>query len=257
MRMLALVLLMAVWSSSAYAGLTKQQLDNVALAPPEGARVSMTLEFQDMNGNETSLSHAIDGRPTVLLPADFTCTEICGPALTIVASALQQTGLAAGRDYSVVVFGIDAGDDPAAARRFVGGQVGGPGVSVLIGSQTAIDHLTTTIGYRFETDGQNSAVAHPAAFVTLTPDGHVSHAFSSLGLQPFDLKLGLLEAGQGGIGGLRSRIALLCYGFDPVHGIYTRRVDFALKLGCAFTVVLLAMAITIMCRRSRRTGMIA
>jgi protein SCO1/2 len=253
MRVLALTVLMAVWSSSALSALTEQQLKDVALAPPEGARAPATLEFRDMDGNETTLGHAIDGRPTLLLPADFTCTQICGPALTMVASALQQTGLLAGRDYSLVVFGIDAGDDAAAARRFAGGQVGGPGVSVLVGSQASIDHLTTAIGYRLQTDGQNSAVAHPAAFVTLTPDGHVSRAFSSLGLQPLDLKLGILEAG-GSVGGLRSRIALLCYGFDPVHGIYTRRVDSALKLGCALTVALLGLAIVIMCRRSRRTG---
>lgn len=252
MRMLALILLVTTWSSAALAGLTEQQLGELGLAPATRAQVPMTLGFKDAEGNDKSLGQAAGGRPTLLLPVDFTCSQICGPALTIIAGALKQTGLEAGRDYSLVVFGIDSRDDATAARRFVQGQVSGPGVSVLIGSGAAIEQLTTAIGYRFQIDGQNDAVAHPAAFVTLTRDGHVSHAFSSLGLQPFDLRLGLLEAGRGTIGGLGGRIALLCYGFDAVHGVYTRQVAFALKLGCAFTLALLVAALVMMCRRSGR-----
>ena len=78
-----------------------------------------------------TLRDAIDGRPTLLLPADFTCKQICGPALTIASSALQQTGLVAGRDYSLVVVGIDPRDTIDDARRFTQGQIGGAGTSVL------------------------------------------------------------------------------------------------------------------------------
>ena len=96
------------------------------------------LVFKDLNGRDLALGDAIAGRPTLLLPADFTCSQICGPALSIAASALSQTGLQAGRDYSLVVVGIDANDGIGAARRFVSGQVGGPGVSVLSGDGKAI-----------------------------------------------------------------------------------------------------------------------
>ena len=58
----------------------------------------------------------------------------------------------------------------------------------------------------------------------LTADGRVSRALSSLALQPADLRLALLEAGEGKIGGLAGRLALLCYGFDAVHGIYTAQI---------------------------------
>ena len=254
MKMIVLSLLLTIWSSAALAGLTEQQVKSVSLSPPEGARVPMALQFKDLDGKQTSLAQAMGGRPTLLLPADFTCTQICGPALIIVASALEETGLIAGRDYSLVLVGIDTHDDLAAARRFVTGQIGGPGISVLSGGAAEIDQLAAAIGYRFQPDASNAAVAHPAGFVTLAADGRVSHAFSSLGLQPLDLKLGLVEAGRGAIGGLSGRIALLCYGFDPAHGIYTRHIALALKLGCALTIVALAAAIIFMCRRSRSRG---
>ena len=154
--------------------MTEAQVGQVGLSPPPGARVPTALVFKDFAGREVALGDAIAGRPTLLLPADFTCTQICGPALSIAAGALSQTGLQAGRDYSLVVVGIDAKDSIEDARRFTSGQVGGPGVSVLIGSSETINSLMAAIGYRFQRDSANDAIAHPAAYVTLAADGRVS-----------------------------------------------------------------------------------
>src|ERR1700722_15969200 len=120
MRGACVLLALVLWPAAAWAGLSEQQLGD-----------------------------AIAGRPTLLIPADFNCSGICGPALSIAAGALNQTGLKAGQDYSLVVVGIDANDGTDAARQFVSGQVGGPGVSVLTGSGEAIDALLQSIGYRF------------------------------------------------------------------------------------------------------------
>ncbi|CCD90795.1 conserved exported hypothetical protein [Bradyrhizobium sp. ORS 375] len=243
-----------LWSTQAMAGLAQRQIDGVALAPEADAKVPTDLVFKALDGKNITLGAAIGHRPTLLLPADFTCRQICGPALTIVSAALQQTGLIAGRDYSLVVVGIDARNDLADARRFAGAQVGGPGVAVLTGSTAAIDRLTTAIGYHFEADTANEAVAHPAALVTLSPGGRVTRALSSLALQPQDLRIALIEAGQGTIGGLGGRIALLCYGFDAVHRVYTSRIETLLQLAGAGTCALLMGAIALLLARARKSG---
>jgi protein SCO1/2 len=64
----------------------------------------------------------------------------------------------------------------------------------------------------------------------------------------------LLEAGNGRIGGLPGRIALLCYGFDAVHGIYTSRITTVLQIFGTGTVVVMAGLIGLMLMRSRRRG---
>ena len=107
-------------------------------------------------------------------------------------------------------------------------------------SAEAIDALLQSIGYRFRRDTANNVIAHPAAFVTLTADGRVARTLSSLALQPADLRLALLEAGEGKIGGLAGRLALLCYGFDTVHGIYTAQIIMLLRVGGGATVAILA-----------------
>jgi protein SCO1 len=239
-RAAALFLLLLLPDLARAAGLTQQQLDEVTLAPPANARVPLDLSFSELSGRPISLRQAIADRPTVLLPADFTCTQICSPALAIVTGALKETGLTAGRDYSLVIVGIDARDGIDAARRFTSGQTGDAGVSVLLGDTVSIRSLTETIGYQFQTDAGNDAVAHPAGLVTLTADGRVSRALSSLALNPTDLRLALVEAAEGRIGGWSSRLKLLCYGFDAVHGLYTSRVLSLLRISGGLTVTVLA-----------------
>jgi protein SCO1/2 len=255
MKRIALVLVLLLWPVAPSAGLTEQQIGEVALTPLPGARVPTDLVFKNIEGRDVTLGEVIDGRPTLLLPADFTCSQICGPALSIAASALSQTGLRAGIDYSVVVVGIDAQDGLDDARRFTQGQIGGPGVSVLRGGDGATSALMAAIGYRFQRDAANdNAIAHPAAYVTLTADGRLSRVLSSLALQPTDLRLALVEAGGGKIGGLAGRIALLCYGFDAVHGIYTRQIATVLRIGGGLTVAVLASALGLMLWRTAKRG---
>lgn len=252
MRRAAILLSVALWPVVAAAGLTEQQIGEIALAPPPDARVPVDLPFRALDGRTVTLGEAVAGRPTLLMPVDYTCRETCGPALSIAAAALSETGLRSGAEYSVITVGLRADDTPADAERFTAGQIGGPGVSVLTGDRAAIDALTRAIGYRFERDSENRVVAHPAAFVALTPDGRVSRALSSLALAPTDLRLALLEAGEGRIGGLIGRLTLLCYGFDAVHGIYTRRIEWLLRIAGVATVAGLAAAVGFMSWRARR-----
>jgi protein SCO1/2 len=254
MRAAFVVLTLLLWPAAAWAGLTQQQIGDVALTPPPGAGVPASLVFRGLDGRDLTLGDAIAGRPTLLLPADFTCSAICGPALSIAASALSQTGLTAGQDYSLVIVGINAGDGIDAARQFVSGQVGGPGVSVLTGNAEGIDALLQAIGYRIQPDAANDAIAHPAGFVTLTADGRVSRVLSTLALQPADLRLALIEAGEGRIGGMAGRLALLCYGFDAVHGIYTSQIVTLLRIGGGLTVAILAAALGMLFWRARKRG---
>ena len=254
MKRAVFILMLAFWPAAACAGLTEAQMREVVLSPPPKARVPLSLTLKDLDGHDVTLGNAVAGRPTLLLPADFTCSQICGPALSIAANALRQTGLKAGRDYSLVVLGIDVRDSLEDARRFATGQVGGPGVSVLSGDNEAIRSLLAAIGYHFQSDTANDAIAHPAAFVTLTGDGRVSRVLSSLALQSNDLRLALIEAGGGKIGGLAGRISLLCYGFDAVHGIYTRQITTLLRFAGGSTVAILTAAVCLMLWWKRRRG---
>ncbi|MGO4572633.1 SCO family protein [Microvirga sp. 2TAF3] len=242
----------------ALAGLTERGLSEVAFAPGLEAQVPTSLVFRDLQSSTVTLGEALAGRAGLLIPVDYTCRTTCGPALSIVASALAQTNLNAGDDYRLIVVGIDPKDSSGDARTLVRTRIGDEALfsstSVLLGDARTVKALLTALGYRTAYDVEHDQFAHPSGVVTLLPDGRISRVLSTLALDPLDLRLALVEAGQGHVGGLTDRITLLCYGFDAVHGIYTPMIRRILQLAGAGTLAGFGLALAALYRRSRRAG---
>jgi protein SCO1/2 len=252
----ALALLLALAPLPASAGLTESQLASVEFAPPVNARVPLDLNFSDASGHHITLRNAINHRPALLLPLDYRCRTTCGPALSIISLALGKTGLHPGEDFRLILVGLDPASTADEARIFSEAQVGDAkllaATSILTASAASISALTHAVGYTYVRDADNKAFAHPTGLIALTADGHVVRALSSLGLDATNLRLALTEASEGRIGGVLGRLALICYGFDAVHGIYTSAVERLLMLGGVLTVLSVAGAIAAMSLIARR-----
>ncbi|WP_245930633.1 SCO family protein [Methylobacterium radiodurans] len=228
----------------------------VALAPPPDARAPLDLVFTDAGeGRSLTLAEAAGGRPVLLLPVDYTCGNVCDPMLSLSAAALVATGLAEGREYGFVLVGLDPRDDAAAARRMLSEALGdAPSPArprALVGSAEAVAALTRALGYGFVPDLGTDSIAHPAAAILLTPEGRVAHTLSPLALNGRDLRLALVEAGEGRTGTLSDRLALLCYGFDAAKGVYTPLVRRILAVAGAATVLGIALLVILLARAGR------
>ena len=248
---LALFGLSLAASPPAEARLSQQQLADVAVLPPDRARVPGDLRFADAIGaRSVSLGEALDRRPAVLLPVDYTCGNVCDPMLSMTAAALKATGLAAGSDYTFVLVGLDARDDAGAARRMVkeADLTSLPQLMALLGNDAAIQALTRSLGYGFVYDAGTDSFAHPAAALLLTPDGHLARVLAPLALNARDLRLALVEAGEGRIGTFRDRFALLCYGFDAAKGIYTPLIERILGVAAALTILAIGLGVLLLKR---------
>ncbi|KAB1070429.1 SCO family protein [Methylobacterium planeticum] len=250
-------MLACLWPAPAAARLTQAELARVVVAPEPDAQAPLDLAFTDAaEGRPLRLSEAIGGRPTLLLPVDYTCGNVCDPMLSMSGNALAATGLEAGRDYSLVLVGLDPRDDTAAARRMLDQELGLPAIAArtraLVGDEAAVRRLTGALGYGFVPDPGTDSIAHPAAALLLTPEGRVARILSPLALNGRDLRLALVEAGEGRAGHLGDRLALLCYGFDAARGIYTPLIHRILGVAAAATVIALALGILLLSRRTRR-----
>lgn len=242
-------------SGPAVARLAQNELARVGIAPGPEARVPLALGFTEARTGPTTLGAAIAGRATLLLPVDYTCGNVCDPMLALSGAALAATGLRAGVDYGFVLVGLDPKDDAAAARRMVAEALGDTvPATALVGGADAIAGLTQAIGYSFVYDRETDAYAHPAAAVLLTPEGRVARVLSPLALNGRDLRLSLIEAGQGSVATLGDRLTLLCYGFDAVRGVYTPLVERILAVAAAGTIVVMALGLWALQRRSRSPG---
>jgi protein SCO1/2 len=86
----------------------------------------------------------------------------------------------------------------------------------------------------------------------LAKDGRIVRVLSGLGLSGNDLRLALVDAGQGRVGTLLDQITLRCFGFDPARGIYTATISRWLTIAGVATALALAGGLAFMASRTQR-----
>ncbi|MBE7202021.1 MAG: electron transporter [Parafilimonas terrae] len=252
----ALVLAVLFVGGPARARLSQNELARVAAAPAPGAQAPLDLRVTDaLTGQATTLGQVLAGHPALLLPVDYTCGNVCDPMVSMSADALAATGLAPD-DSTLVLVGIDPRDDAAAARRMLVDTLGERAASVrpraLIVSDAALARLTGALGYNAVYDPGTDSFAHPAAALLLTGDGRVARVLSPLALTGRDLRFALTEAGEGRVGGLADRLALLCYGYDAARGVYTPLVRRILTVAGLVTILAIGVLILGLTRLARK-----
>lgn len=253
-----LVLLAAALASTpAIAAVDQATLDRVAFAPLFGASLPLDQPFT-ANGQPTTLRKILDGKPALVLPLDFRCRVTCGPTLSIVAEALMRVSLRPGTDYRFLLLGLNTDILNDEAQSFVAARIGPPALhsaaTSLLTSRTTLNQFTSALGYTFHYDKVTRSFAHPLGAVTVTADGSIARLLSPLALDPDNLRLALVEAGDGRIGSWTTKLRLLCYGFDAAHGIYTSKIIYVLRSGCSLVALAIATWIIFLVRRSKHNA---
>jgi protein SCO1 len=248
---------MAALTASVRANFTSTQLASIAASPPPNAALPLDLTFRDEDGRSTTIGKAIGGVPVLLIFADYTCHTLCGPIIEFAAAGLAKTGLRPGVDYRLLVIGLDPKDglDSARAMRAAHIEPGNPvgrAAEFLSGTDADIHTVTAALGLHYAYDAEHDQYAHPAAAYLLDKDGRARRLLSPLGLDGGDLRLGLVDAGNGEVGNIGDRIHLLCYGYDPVRGIYTERITTMLGYAAGATLVVMLSGLCVMAACARR-----
>ena len=241
----------------AMAAFTTTQLAALSATPPPNAALPLQLGFRDENGKPLTLAAAIGGVPAIVIFADYTCHTLCGPILEFAAAGLKWTGLKPSLDYRLIVIGLDPKDglDSARAMRTTHVDAADPigrAAVFLSGGDADIRAATAAVGFNYAYDAEHDQYAHPAAAYIVDAAGRVRRVLSALGLDGGDLRLALVDAGDGAVGTLSDRIHLLCYGYDPVRGIYTERITTMLEVAAGATLLAMVCGIFAMTRRERR-----
>lgn len=238
----------------AVAALSETDLARIEAAPKPDAALPLRLSLQDEHGNAKPLQLWLENTPSIWILADYTCKTLCGPIVSIVSGALRRTSLRPGSDFRLIVVGLDPKDTAADATTMKNAQVGTAGslarhTLFLRAVPGDIAELTTAFGFHAAYDRERDQFAHPAVAFVVTPTGHVARVLSGLAIDPTDLRLALVEAGQGRVGSWADHVRLMCYGFDPAKGIYTAAVGRMLASACALTIVAIALLILVLFRR--------
>lgn len=246
------------------AGALPAPLREVGFDQKLGERVPLDLVFRDAGGAPVRLGDYFGGRPVVLSLVYFNCPMLCSMTLQGLTASLRMLDFDAGRDFQVVTVSFDPREGPADAARArdtylpryrAGGRAGAESAwHFLTGDAEAIRRLTEAVGFRYQYDADRGQFAHAAGMVVLTPGGEVARYFFGIDPPPNDLRLGLVEAGEGTIGSPVDQVLLYCFHYDPVTGKYTAASLNLIRAGGALTVLALLGFIAVMRWRERRAA---
>ncbi len=203
-------------------------LQNVEIEEKLGSALPLDARFTDQDGAAVRLRDLFQGRrPVVLSLVYFNCPMLCGLVLTGVARGMRETGLELGKDFDAVTLSFDPSDTTKMAAERQRGllqAVGKPdakaGWTFLTGADPEIKAVTEAVGFKYAYDEKTKQFAHAAAVFVLTPDGRVSRYLYGVEYPARDVRLALVEAGQGRVGTSFDKLLLTCYRYDPASRKY-------------------------------------
>ena len=112
-------------------------LQNVGIEQHLDGQVPPDLTFRDEAGQTVRLGDYFGKKPVILNLVYYRCPTLCSMLLGGLKSALDQTGLELGTDYTVVTVSIDPTETPKLAAEKKLSIAAQPGWSFLVGTEPA------------------------------------------------------------------------------------------------------------------------
>ena len=236
-------------------------LKNVGIQQNLNQPLPLDVAFTDDLGRNVHLGDYFGKKPVILSLVYFNCPMLCGEVLSGLEHSLRMMSFDAGKEFEVITVSFDPKDTPEMAAKkkseFLerykrnGAE---QGWHFLVGKQDAIDALTKAVGFQYDYNANTQQFAHAAAIMIATPDGKIAQYYYGVEYPPKDLRLGLVEAGQGKIGNIVDAMLLYCYHYDPEQGKYSATILRVLRLAGLATMLSLGTLIFVMIRHTPDRG---
>jgi protein SCO1 len=237
-------------------------LQGVEVVEQLDAQVPLQAAFLDQDGKPVKLAETVRGDvPVVMALVYYECPMLCGLILGGMARSMKETGLELGKDYRALTVSFDPREKPAQALVRQKGylqaldQPGGKGGwPFLVGDEKDSRAVADAVGFHYKYDAESKQYAHAAAIFVLTPGGRVSRYLYGVEYPGRDLRLALVEAGQGKVGTSFDRFLLTCYRYDPAARRYVPYALGMVRAGAVLVLFGLAGALAFFWRREAKGG---
>ncbi len=224
-----------------------------------GRVITIDRAFKDQHGTSVKLADYFnDGKPVIIVLAYFRCPSLCDLVLSSLVDALRAIDWTPGSQFRIITISIDPSDRPAeAARRqtLLLQKLGHPEAAAnwpfLVGDEKPLGALADELGFRYVYDPQSRLYAHPAALFILTSQARISRYLYGVGFPPRDVRLALVEAGQGRVGTIVDRILMTCFRYDPSARRYGLVVWGVMRGGSLIVLIALGGLLLYLRRRER------
>ncbi|MCC9600108.1 SCO family protein [Stieleria sp. JC731] len=215
-----------------------------------GDTIPIDAPLVDSNGNAIRVSDVIDGSlPTIFTMNYSNCPMLCSIQLNQLTAALNQLDLKLGEDFRILTVSIDPNETTERAAetkaKYVDEVINQPlanrGWTFATAKQPVITKLADAVGFRYRYDEAIQQYNHPAMLAFISPQGVITRYSLSLDFPADQLKLALVEAGEGTVGNAVDQFIMWCYSYDPDSNSYTPHAWRIMRLcGLGFIGLMLA-----------------
>jgi len=241
-----------------------EAMQGVDVQEKRGHTLPLDLTFTDARGETVLLRDLFDGElPVVLLLGYYDCPLLCDLVFNKTLTAFKELNLTLGKDYRAVTISFDhtnttaeAAGKQAAMLAGYDGEEGKRPWAFLTASAGNARAIADAVGYTYKYLPETGEFSHPAAICIVSPEGVVSNYLYGVEFPERQLRLALLDAADGRIGGVFDKILLFCYHYDPDAGSYAVMGRRVMTIGAILTAITLGGFLGVMFwldrRRTRR-----
>lgn len=226
-----------------------------------GEKIPLDLPLLDETGKTVTLRQLMPAdKPVLLSLVYYRCEALCNLVLSGMSRGLRDTAMDLGEDYVSISISIDPKDQPkdsAIRRRRHLQSMGLPETApwhFLTAEEASIKPIADALGFRYTYDAETKQYAHAAVVFALSDQGMVSRYLYGAEFPAQDLKLALLEAGQGKVGTTIERIILSCFQYDPASRRYGFYIFGFLRIGALLIFGALATLLVVSWRKELKRG---
>lgn len=199
-----------------------------ALEEQLGKYIPLNAKFVDENGQEVTLKEIIH-KPTILTLVFYECKGICTPLLTELAEELNKVDLKLGKDFQIVTISFNPEEGPALAKakkanyiKLLNNKPPDDAWKFLVGDSSNIYSVTNSVGFYFFKE--EDQFVHPGALIFISPDGKITRYLLGIDYLPFNIKMAIIEAGEGKVGPTIAKLIKFCYAYDPEGRTYALNI---------------------------------
>ena len=222
-----------------------------------GDRVPEAGRFVDAEGRPFRMADVLhQGKPVILTLVYYRCPALCSLVLSGLTRSLRGLDLKLGEDYRVVTLSIDPTETPRMAAESKRGHMQALGADPLTpawtfgtGNDEEIHPLAQALGFQYTYDEPSKQYAHAAAIFVLSPDGKISRYLYGIDFPTRDMRMALVEAGQGKVGTALDRVLLTCFKYDPATRRFEPYVLGFIRIGASLVFVALATLLAVLWRQ--------
>jgi protein SCO1/2 len=236
--------------------LKPDQLKEVTFKQQLNEQLPLDTSFKDEFGRTVQLGKYFNQRkPVIVAFVYYTCPMLCTQVMNGISSSLRALTFSAGQDFDVVLVSFDPRDTPAAALekkqahlKYWNSEQTSGGWHFLTGDEASIRRVTQAAGFNYKFDSVTGQFAHVSGVLVTTPGGKLARYFYGVEYSPKELRLALVESGEGHVGSAIDELMLYCYHYDPESGRYGVIV-MNLVRGAAVLTLLLMGSFFVLARR--------